>query len=331
MIFCYVGIIFLILFGISFIKEKRRFRNSIYLLCTIINMGFYIVTLIVGTGDKVLSLLVLGVAFVILPICVVITSILFIAAGIITIKREGFRIANLLSVAFGGGIWVTFILFCLVMSNHFTSKWLLGIIYFSVIAELYIGFTFIALLIYSSLYCILPKRKNYDYIIVHGAGLSNGEKVTPLLARRLDKGIQAYQKFGQKSKLIVSGGQGADEKISEAEAMKRYLLEKNISEENIICEDKSTTTFENLEFSKKIMDAQKEKYKCIFVTNNYHVFRTGLYAKKINMNAEGLGCKTALYYWPSAFIREYIAVMWSMKWYSIFILGVPLLLMILRM
>lgn len=328
MIFGCIGIIFLILFLVSFIKEKRQFRNAVYLLCALANMCFYIIILMIGTRDRGLNLLVVAFIFVVLPICVMTISILFIVAGIITIKREGFRIPNLLALGFGGGIWVPLILFCLTMSNHFTSKWLIISTYFSVIAALYIGFTFIALLIYSWLYCIFPKRKNYDYIIIHGAGLSKGEKVTPLLARRLDKGIEAFKKIGGKPKLIVSGGKGTDEKISEAEAMKRYLLEKNIAEEDIICEDKSTTTFENLKYSKKIMDAQKENYKCIFVTNNYHVFRTGLYAKKININADGLGCTTALYYWPTAFIREYIAIMWNMKWYSVFILGVPLLIII---
>lgn len=329
MIFCYIGIIFLILFAISFIREKRRFRNAIYLLCTILNMGFYIAILMIGTQNTILNLFVVVLALCVMPIGIIVTSILFIAAGIITIKREGFRIPNLLALAFGIGIWTPLILFCVAETNHLVYKWLQGVVGFSIIAALYIGFTFIALLIYSSLYCILPKGKNYDYIIIHGAGLLNGERVSPLLAKRIDKGIEAFKKLNGKAKIIVSGGKGADEKISEAEAMKRYILEKNIAEENIICEDKSTTTFENLKFSKEIMDSQKKKYKCIFVTNNYHVFRTGLYAKKVNLKAEGLGCTTAAYYWPSAFIREYIAIMLSMKLYSILILGSSLLFLIL--
>lgn len=329
MIFCYMGIIFLILFFISFIREKRRFRNAVYLLCAIVNMSFYGVVLMIGSRDRGLNLAVVAFAFIIVPVCVMITSILLIVAGIITIKREGFRIANLLALCFGVGIWLPFILFCLLEMSHLMSKWLMSITYFSMVVVLYIGFTFIALLMYSWLYCIFPKGRNYDYIIIHGAGLSKGEKVTPLLARRIDKGIEAFYKLDGKAKIIVSGGKGTDEKISEAEAMRRYLLEKNIAEENIICEDKSTTTFENLQYSKKIMDSQKQNYKCMFVTNNYHVFRTGLYAKKINIKAEGLGCKTALYYWPSAFIREYIAIMLNMKWYSIFILGVPMIIIIL--
>jgi len=104
MIFCYIGIIFLILFAISFIREKRRFRNSVYLLCAILNMGLYLVILIIGTQNRILSILVVILAFCIMPIGIVVTSILFISAGIITIKREGLRIPNLLALAFGIGI-----------------------------------------------------------------------------------------------------------------------------------------------------------------------------------------------------------------------------------
>ena len=52
-----------------------------------------------------------------------------------------------------------------------------------------------------------------------------------------------------------------------------------------------------------------KSYSCIFVTNDYHVFRAGTYARQIGLKAEGVGCKTAFYYWPNAFIREYIAIM----------------------
>ncbi|URZ01911.1 YdcF family protein [Clostridium felsineum] len=329
MIFCYVSVVFFVLFFVSFVREKRRFRNAVYLLCAILNLYFYSTALMISTGNIGLNLFVVASVLVIVPIGVLTISVLFMIAGVITIKREGFRLPNLLALAFGGGIWIICILFYLAISNYFEYKWIKIAIYFSTIMALYIGFTFAALVIYSVLYCIFPKGKKFDYIIVHGAGLSKGEKVTPLLKRRIDKGIQAFNRLEGKAKIIVSGGKGSDEKISEAEAMKRYILENNISEENIICEDKSTTTFENLMYSKKIMDSQKKAYRCIFVTNNYHVFRTGLYAKKLNIKAEGLGCTTAMYYWPSAFIREYIAIMLSMKWYSIFILGLALLLLIL--
>lgn len=324
MFFLIYGIIFLVLFGTSFIKEKRRFRNAVFLLFTIINFYIYALFILRGGEAKIINIILVFLLFVGVPISILIVSILFIIAGVITIKREGFRIPNLLSIVFGVGVWSELILLFLTLGGYFKSIFIIAIVNYSAFAMLYIGFTFVALMLYSWFYCILPKKKNYDYIIIHGAGLLGGERVTPLLAKRLQKGIEAYIKFGRHSKIIVSGGKGTDEKISEAEAMKNYLLENNIEEENIICENKSTTTLENLQFSKNIIELQKKKYKCLFVTNNYHVFRTSLFAKKINFNAQGLGCRTALYYLPTAFIREYIAIMWEFKWHSIVILGTML-------
>ena len=85
-----------------------------------------------------------------------------------------------------------------------------------------------------------------DFIIVHGAGLLKSGDVTPLLAGRLDKGIDVFHKSGDRARIIVSGGQGADEVVSEAFAMKKYLLEKGIPEHCILMEDRSTTTYENM-------------------------------------------------------------------------------------
>lgn len=194
------------------------------------------------------------------------------------------------------------------------SRLTAGILVLILLMAAYILFTFTALFLYSLLYQLLPKNKNCDFIIVHGAGLiDGGKRVSPLLAGRLDKGIKVFEHSEGKAKIIVSGGQGSDEKISEAEAMRNYLVEQSIPETSILLEDQSTTTMENIRFSKKIMDGLKEKYRCIFVTNDYHVFRTGTYARKAGLKADGVGCKTAFYYWPNAFIREYIAVIIQYK------------------
>lgn len=104
--------------------------------------------------------------------------------------------------------------------------------------------------------------------------------------------------------------------------MKNYLLEIGIKEDNIIMEDQSKTTYENLKNVKEMLDVNGKKNRYIFVTNNYHVFRTSLFARKLKMKAQGVGCKTAGYYWPSAFIREYIAVMVKYKWIYTLIISI---------
>ena len=82
----------------------------------------------------------------------------------------------------------------------------------------------------------------------------------------------------------------------------------------VLLEEKSTTTYENLLFSKEIGEELVDKPKFLFVTNNYHVYRTSAYARKIKMDGDGLGCRTAGYYIPSAFIREFIAAWVKIKW-----------------
>ena len=91
--------------------------------------------------------------------------------------------------------------------------------------------------------------------------------------------------------------------------MATYAKEKGIPESDILIEERSTTTLENMQFSKEIMDtSQPVPYRVIFTSNNYHIFRAGIYARQAGLKADGLGAKTALYYLPNAFLREYIAI-----------------------
>ena len=76
------------------------------------------------------------------------------------------------------------------------------------------------------------------------------EKVTPMLAERLNRALSVYQHQTDKCKILVSGGQGPDEPISEALAMQRYLIQHGVPQSSIIMESQSTNTFENFYYSK---------------------------------------------------------------------------------
>lgn len=156
-------------------------------------------------------------------------------------------------------------------------------------------------------------KKNLDYIIVLGSGLIN-DKISPLLKGRVDRAITVYNKIKAKNpnsqlKLVLSGGQGEDEAIPESHAMKEYALSMNVKESDILVEDKSKTTLENMKFSKEIMDenSKGKSYNCIFATSNYHVLRASIYARQVGLNIDGIGSKTAYYFLPNALLREYIA------------------------
>lgn len=144
--------------------------------------------------------------------------------------------------------------------------------------------------------------KKLNYVVVLGAGLI-GKKVTPLLASRIDRGIEIYHK-NPGSKLIMSGGQGSDEEIPESHAMAAYAEEHGVPQSDIIIEDRSKKTNQNLKFSHQLM--QPDSTFCI-VTNSYHVYRALVLAKRQGLKCIGYGAKTKWYFTLNAFIREFIA------------------------
>ena len=74
-------------------------------------------------------------------------------------------------------------------------------------------------------------------------------------------------------------------------------------------EDRSVSTLENMTFSKQVIDGVKPEAKVAFATTNYHVFRSGIYAIQAGIDADGIGSRTKWYFWPNAFVREFIALL----------------------
>ena len=158
-----------------------------------------------------------------------------------------------------------------------------------------------------------------DYIIIHGCQIRKDGTLTKLLQSRADRAIEFAKmqkdKTGKSIVFVPSGGQGSDEVISEGEAIRRYLLENGISEDEILPETDSTSTEENIKFAKNLMKDHfgSEDYKAAFSTTNYHVFRTGMLAEQSGLKAEGIGSKTKRYFWINAFVREFIATIYEEK------------------
>lgn len=148
------------------------------------------------------------------------------------------------------------------------------------------------------------KIEDLKYVIVLGAGLK-GEEVSNTLKVRLDEAIK-YYKLHPDTTIIVSGGQGPDEVISEAEAMKRYLEKNGIPKEHILKEDQSTTTFENIAFSKSILEERHDQSeKVLIVTNDYHLFRAQMIAYFMEIKSCGLAAISPLFVRMNYLVREY--------------------------
>lgn len=302
-----------------YFRDKTRLINGFLFNCFILIFGIYLAFSVYVTQDLI-SLGLLGIALVaaiLIALFGFISLLIFLYwNALVVLRKERRSLPNLLTLLLA--IFLTGIL----IYNHFIAQnlplWLSTLLSGLPVIMFYFAVAFLNFLTVSLLYQFNHPRYRQDYIIALGAGLIDGERVTPLLARRIDTAISFYRrqlkKTQKQAQLLMSGGQGPDEKISEAQAMKNYALSQGIPEDAILLEDRSTNTLENMRFSKAIMEQHSpEGYQAIFTSNNYHIFRAGMYARAAGLKADGLGAKTAFYYLPNAFLREYIAILMMHK------------------
>ena len=155
--------------------------------------------------------------------------------------------------------------------------------------------------------------ENLDYIVVLGCQVK-GTKPSKALKDRLDT-AKEYMQANPETIAVLSGGQGKMEEISEAECMRRYLEKAGISRERLILEQRSTTTRQNLRYSRRYMDYRHDEIGII--TNNFHVYRGCRYAKYAGFKNPfpiAASCHPLLF--PNYFVRECFAVwkLWLKKY-----------------
>jgi uncharacterized SAM-binding protein YcdF (DUF218 family) len=143
-----------------------------------------------------------------------------------------------------------------------------------------------------------------EYIIILGARVK-GTVPSLALQYRINAAANYLNKY-KETVAIASGGKGPGEKISEAEAIKRGLVEQGIEESRIILEDKSTDTVENINFSKALIPVNLETG--MIVSNDFHLFRAKMIAKDQGLNLFGLPAKTPTIAIPKSYSREYLAI-----------------------
>lgn len=141
-----------------------------------------------------------------------------------------------------------------------------------------------------------------ETVILLGCGVK-GVKPTLLMRERLEAAYH-YLNQNPEAVCILSGGQGADEGISEAECMYRYLIEKGIAPSRLLKEDKSTSTRENLLFSKKILTQHNFSTDVAIVTNEFHEYRAGRIASSLGLKPSAVSAKTAWWMFPMYYVRE---------------------------
>lgn len=182
-------------------------------------------------------------------------------------------------------------------------KWIKIVVISLLCAEL-------ALVCFTAMYGLTD---NVDYhedaVIVLGAAV-RGDRVTQPLKYRLDKAVE-YSRGNPDAVIVVTGGQGLQESVTEASAMEKYLLDKGISPEKIIKEEKATSTNENMRFSKEILDKHFDgEYKIAVITNNFHIYR-GVSIAKIEgfENVSHMHADMHWYNLVPCYLRESLAIL----------------------
>jgi len=154
-----------------------------------------------------------------------------------------------------------------------------------------------------------PDNKN-STVIVLGCRVK-GERPSLMLKRRLDSAYD-YLSVNPDAVAVVSGGKGSDEAISEAQCMKNYLSDKGISPERIIMEDKSSSTYENFKFSKKIIEENHLCSDTVIVTDGYHQLRAEMIAKNLGYkNTANISAPTSPWLVPTYWVREWFGIVYQ--------------------
>jgi uncharacterized SAM-binding protein YcdF (DUF218 family) len=316
MILLFPAAIFAVLYVVSRRRDVRRLRNGVFLVASV---GCVLLSVAVEASHAtsfLQSLVGLGVAGGILLVGIL--ALFLIGNGVTMLRTEGRSISNLLSLVAGVAIIVlpvvALVLVVGIDSSPIPPPARVALIVLGVMLTFACGYatvTFTAFGVYSLIYSRYRQAGTPAALVVLGSGLIHGQ-VPPLLRSRLDKALTVYRSVPDgvsRPILVPSGGQGDDESRPEGEAMAEYLISQGAVPADVYPETASTSTRQNLLLSRDIKDSVRPTGSTLIVTNNYHVLRAALLARSIGSDAQVIGSPTAGYYLPSAFLREYVAIM----------------------
>ena len=148
-------------------------------------------------------------------------------------------------------------------------------------------------------------------VVVLGAQI-RGDRPSLMLSHRLDAAAK-YLKAHPDAPCVVSGGQGEDEAYTEAHIMSKYLQEKGIDAARIYEEDASTSTMENMLFSKALIQKEQLPQTVVVATQEFHQYRAARYAERAALQPVGtVTCSTPWYLFLCYWVREFAGIcrMW---------------------
>ena len=239
-------------------------------------------------------------------------------SNVALVRHEGFKPKNVLGVGIGLALVAGEVL-AYRLHGRFLSGSEREIRLWDTLSNVYAtAFAYFECVLAGAIVCGLKAARHVpapeaDYILILGCKFRRDGTLTPLLRGRVDKAVEFWKRqrdlTGREAVLMPSGGQGSDEPMAEAEAMRRYLLEQGIPEAVILPESRSRNTYQNMEYSRALIGQAIPGAKVVYATTNYHVFRSGVWANLAGLPAEGMGSRTKWWYWPNAFMRECAGLM----------------------
>lgn len=288
--------------------DPRSLARAVVFLITGIYLAFTALT-VVGALAPTVGLAFGAIGAVVLVVATLALLPFLVAAGVLTVRREGLSPSTVLPLAAAAAlIGLVTLLGVAIITG---IDWLLVAALALVAVTGYLGFLFVAFLLYGQWYARRPVDLPVDAVVVLGSRVF-GERVPPLLAARIERGIEvlrASEVLDADAVLVCSGGQGPDETMAEGDAMAAYAIAHGVPEERVLRETASRNTEENLTLSRALLQEQGLGTRMVVATNDYHALRAGIIAREQGVQAQVVGASTARYYFPSAVLREFVGVL----------------------
>lgn len=262
-------------------------------------LGFIVIIINIGAHTYPIALLI-AMAIGIATLCYRHNNLRHIAAGRLFLQRLG-------KIIYKVGLFAAACAYISLIPIAFNAifYWLAAIAFSTIYA-------FLCYAVCTSSFSRVSVNKEIDIILILGAGIFT-ERVTPMLAERLNKALDIFNEHPT-AKIIVSGGQGPDEPISEALAMSRYLVDHGVPKSQIIMEDRSTSTFENIQYTTALLNNIQDRSKSIIcITSQFHILRALRFGQKFHLKLSGAGSHTPYHFLEIALVRDFLALMYQYK------------------
>ncbi|MCA5894187.1 YdcF family protein [Isoptericola sp. NEAU-Y5] len=290
-------------------QDRRRLRNG-FLLMAVVYTGAGLVSALVSLvpgGAEALSWVTLALLAV-LALGLLALPVFLVLNGVTMVRRERRSLPNMLSLLAGLAMLAAPVV--ALVPAALGAPWALALTTVVLLATAWLGFSFLGFVAQTLLYRRYAARVPAHAVVVLGSRVVGG-RVPPLLAARLTTALEAATRLGGADgpvPVVPSGGQGADEDRPEGVAMAEWLSDQGVPAERILVEDRARTTRENLANSVALLRAAGVAEPYLLATNDYHAPRAALEAMDLGLEVHAVGAPTAGYYFPSAYLREFVAV-----------------------